>query len=80
MLFGEDDSPKATNAAPQLFACLNTSSMEWAVPTVVSHDMPRAPKVGHIKQALQAKIPYSMYGHSMTKVNGWNNNGGDNEK
>ncbi len=79
MLFGEDDSPKATNAAPQLFACLNTSSMEWSVPTVVSHDMPRAPKVGHIKQALQAKIPYSMYGHSMTKVNGWNNNGGDNE-
>ena len=61
------------------FACLNTSSMEWSVPTVVSHDMPRAPKVGHIKQALQAKIPYRMYGHSMTKVNGWNNNGGDNE-
>ena len=45
--------------------------MRWTTPAVVTHDMPRAPKMGHINQASHAKIPYSMYGHSMTRVNGW---------
>ena len=48
--------------------------MKWIVPTVVSHDMPGAPSLGNKNQVQHSKIPYAMYGHSMTMVNAWERN------
>ena len=69
-----DAAPTAKNAPPQLFACLDTKSMKWIVPAVVSHDMPGAPSLSNIKQVQHSKIPYAMYGHSMTMVSAWGRN------
>ena len=47
--------------------------MKWIVPAVVCHDMPGAPSLSNIKQVQHSKIPYAMYGHSMTMVSAWEN-------
>ena len=72
LLFPKDPDAKVIkNAPPGLLACLNLNRMEWAVPPVVSHDMPRAARLSRHNQVTIARPPYALYGHSMTKVDAW---------
>ena len=64
------------NMSPTLLACLDTDSMEWNVPTVVSHDMPRSKIISGNRYVKHAKPPYALYGHSMTKMEAWTGNDG----
>ena len=56
------------NMSPTLLACLDTDSMEWTVPVVVSHDMPRSKIVSGNRYVKHAKPPYALYGLSLIHI------------
>ena len=77
---GTNNKPAKQNSAPCLIGALNTSTMSWHVPSIVTPDeegnQNGGPSIQYISQARPEIPPYSMCGHSMDQNQAWQNNNG----